>query len=224
MYVIIAGGGALGIELVKKFTESKKDVVVIDIHKENCDDLYASYGIEAVCGNATNISVLKAAGIEKADAVIATMRSDADNLAFTVLARSFAIPEIIVRMNNKSYLEAYKTAGVTKVLHVIDTLVDDIVHQVEKPKVQTVAKLGDGAVELFIIRVPENGKIVGKTVSEIASHRELTEESIIAGIFNVKEKDFIVPRGNTKIQGEADLFVITKPDLVERTAKYLLRT
>ena len=224
MYIIISGGGSLGTELVKKFIELKKEIVVIDNHKENCDELYANYGIEAVCGNATNISVLKDAGIEKADAVFATMRNDADNLAFSVLAKSFSIPEIIVRMNKKSYLEAYKTAGVSKILNVIDTMVTDIVHQVEKPEVQHVARLGDGAVEIFIVKIPPNGKIVGKTISEIASQDRLPEESIIAGVFDEKENDFKVPRGNTRIQAESDLFVITRPELVEKTAKFLIRT
>ena len=152
------------------------------------------------------------------------MRNDASNLAFSVLAKSFVTPEIIVRMNKKNYLEAYKTAGVTKILNVVDTMVADIVHQVEKPEIQQVARLGDGAVEIFIVKVPVDGKIVGKTISEIASNKRLPEESIIAGVFDTKENDFKVPRGNTKVQGESDLFVITKPELVEKTAKYLIAT
>ncbi len=224
MYIVIAGGGSLGSELVKKFVELKKEIVVIELDKESCDDLYATYGVETIHGSATNITVLKAAGIEKADAAIATMRNDADNLAFSVLAKSFAIPEIIVRMNKKSYLEAYKTVGVSKLLNVMDTLVAEIIRQVDKPEIQQVAVLGDGAVEIFIVRVPAQGKIVGKTISDIASSKRLPEESIIAGVYDEKENDFKVPRGNTKIQAENDLFVITKHELVEKTAKYLIGT
>ena len=224
MYIVIAGGGSLGSELVKKFVELKKEIVVIELDKESCDDLYATYGVETIHGSATNITVLKAAGIEKADAAIATMRNDADNLAFSDLAKSFAIPEIIVRMNKKSYLEAYKTVGVSKLLNVMDTLVAEIIRQVDKPEIQQVAVLGDGAVEIFIVRVPAQGKIVGKTISDIASSKRLPEESIIAGVYDEKENDFKVPRGNTKIQAENDLFVITKHELVEKTAKYLIGT
>jgi trk system potassium uptake protein TrkA len=223
MYIIIAGGGSLGTELVKKFMEKKKDIVVIDNDKEICDDLYAAFGVETVCGDATNISVLKAAGIEKADAAIATMRNDAVNLAFSVLVKSFSVPEIVIRMDKKSYYEAYKTSGVSKIVSAVDTLVDEIADQVEKPEIQTVAKLGDGAVEIFIVRVPTDGKLVGKTISEVASNRRLPEESIIAGIFDTNENDFKVPRGNTKIPGDSDLFVITKPELVQKTAKYLIQ-
>lgn len=223
MVIIIVGGGALGTELVRKFMEHKKDIVVIDESQEICDDLFSAFGVETVCGNATDISILKAAGIEKADVAIATSRNDADNLAFTVLAKSFSVPDILVRMNKKSYYEAYKTAGVSRILNVVDTLVTDIIRHVEKPVFQQVARLGEGAVEIFIVRIPPEGKIVGKTISEIASNRRLPEESIIAGMYDVQERDFRVPRGNTKIMGETELFVITKPELVDKTAKYLIR-
>ena len=67
MYIIIAGGGVVGSALVKKLAERKYDVVVIETDKEICSDLFATYGVETVLGSATKISVLKSAGIQKAE-------------------------------------------------------------------------------------------------------------------------------------------------------------
>lgn len=224
MYIIVAGGGTVGNELISKLLEIKKDIVVIDKNKEICDGLFASFGIETIYGSATNVAVLEAAGIDKADILISTMTDDADNLAISVLAKSYRVPQIVVLMNQKSYFEAYKTVGVTKILNVVDTLVSDILYEVEKPEIRRIAQLGKGAVEIFIVTVPQNGKIVGKTISEIASNKKLPEESIIAGVYNEKENEFKIPRGSTKIKGETELFVITKPELVKETAKYLIQT
>ena len=44
MYIVIAGGGALGRELVDQLVEMKKDIVVIDQNKEVCDDLLLLFG------------------------------------------------------------------------------------------------------------------------------------------------------------------------------------
>jgi len=99
----MAGGGNVGSVLTEYLNERKKEIVVIDQDRENCDDLHARYGVETICGNAIKISVLKEADIERADVAIATMRNDAVNLAFSVLAKSFAVPEIIARMSQKSY-------------------------------------------------------------------------------------------------------------------------
>jgi trk system potassium uptake protein TrkA len=223
MYIIVAGGGTTGAELIKKLSSRKEEVVVIDKDKEVCDEIYASYSVETIHGNATRISVLRAAGISKADVVVATMGTDADNLALSVLAKSFAVPETIALMKKKSYLEAYKTVGVTKILNVVDSLVSDIVYQIEKPDVKRVALLGEGAVELFIIRIPEKGKIVGKAISEIASSRRFSEETIIAGIYNEENNEFKVPHGNTKIDGGVLLFIITRPEQIKRVVKYLTK-
>ncbi len=224
MYVIIAGGGTVGFELVQELVRTKHEIVVIDLDKENCDELFAAFGVETIFGNATRVSVLMAAGIERADAVVATMRSDADNLALSVLAKSHAVPEIIVRMYKRSYLDAYRTAGVTLVMNEIDALIRDVVYQIDKPKVKPIARLGEGAVELFLVRIGEKAKIIGKTISEIASDKRLPQQSIIAGIYEIEGNEFKIPRGNTKIMGETELFVITKPDLVPQTARYLMRS
>ncbi len=222
MYIIIAGGGTLGSEIISKLVEKKREIAVIEKNREVCDELFTTYGIETINGSATKITVLKAAGIEKADVVVAAMPNDADNLALAVLAKSFSVPEIIVLMRKKNYYEAYKTVGVTKILNIVDILVRDVIYQIEKPEIEKIAQLGYGAVEIFIVKIPDGANIVGKTISEIASGKQLTEESIIAGIFDETENEFKVPRGNTKIPSGANLFVITKPELVNKTAKYLL--
>jgi len=221
MYVIIAGGGNVGSVLIEHLIERKKEVVVIDEDRENCDDLHARYGVEPICGNATKISVLKEANIERADVTVATMRNDAVNLAFSVLAKSFAVPEIIARMSQKSYYEAYKTAGVTKIVNVVENMILDILHQIDRKEIQSIARLGNGAVEIFLIHVPEKSKIVGKTISTIAANRKMSDETIIAGIYTEDDNEFIVPRGNTKIPPDSDLFVISSPDLVKQTAQFL---
>ena len=223
MLIVIAGAGNIGSELINKLVGLKKELIVIDKDVRTCDDIYARYGIETINGDATRISVLKQARIERADVTIATTRDDAQNLAFAVLAKSFSVPEIIVRMNQASYYEAYRTIGVSQIVNVVNNVVLDILHQIEKSEVKHVARLGDGAVEIFVVRIPERGKIVGSTISDIASHRSMPHESIIAGMFDAEKNEFRIPRGSARIQGNSDLFVITKPELVKKTAEFLVR-
>ncbi|MFO8061458.1 MAG: TrkA family potassium uptake protein [bacterium] len=224
MYIIIVGAGNLGEELVSKITMLKKDVVVIDRDKDACDKLFAQYGIETIHGDGSKLSVLRSAGIGKADMLISTIRKDDVNLAISVLAKSLHIDDIIVLMRDKSYMDAYKTSGATKILNIVDTLVEDIIYSIEKPAIRRVASLKEGAVEVFILEIPEKGKITGKTISEIASDKRMPLESIIAGIYNEEENEFKIPRGNTKIPSLATLFVLTKPNLIKKTTKVLMET
>jgi len=223
MFIVIAGGGSIGSELVHKFIQLKKEIIVIERDEKLCDEIYAQFGVETINGDATRISVLKQAGLDRADVAIATTRDDAHNLAFSVLAKSFSVPEIIVRMNKTTYYEAYRTVGVSQIVNVVDNVVLDILHQVDKSDVKHIARLGEGAMEFFVVHIPEKGSIVGKTISEISSHRKMSKESIITGMFDIENNEFKISRGNVKIKGNTDLFVITKPELVKKTAEFLVK-
>lgn len=60
-----------------------------------------------------------------------------------------------------------------------------------------------------------------QVVSIITTTGYAIKESIIAGVYNEKTKEFKIPRGNTKIEQGMDLFVITKSELIKKTSKYL---
>jgi trk/ktr system potassium uptake protein len=96
MYILIAGGGIAGSGLAQALSERKHDVVVIDRDKERCEQLYAATGVITINGNCSDLSTLKAAGIEKADTAIGALYRDSDNLTFAILAKSFQVPRVMV--------------------------------------------------------------------------------------------------------------------------------
>ena len=163
MYIIIAGGGVVGRKLTKRLVK-KHDVVVIDIEAEICERIYSKYGAVSVCGNATDIHVLKDAGIDKCDVAIGTMRKDTDNLAFTILAKNYGIDKILVRMRDPDYKNAYKLAGATNIGAIVDMIVDSFVIDIEQPNIRKVVSLGNGKAEVSIITLPQESKSSGKTV------------------------------------------------------------
>ncbi|MBN2594586.1 MAG: TrkA family potassium uptake protein, partial [Sedimentisphaerales bacterium] len=107
MYIVVAGGGMVGGGLVRSLLDNKHDVVLIEQHKEICDQLYAETGVIAITGSATSIQALTEAGIRKADVLVAATGRDADNLACAILAKSFEVPRVIVRMRDPAYKNAY---------------------------------------------------------------------------------------------------------------------
>ena len=126
MYIVIAGGGMVGGGLARKLLENKHDVVLIDPDENVCNKLYAETGVVAVKGSATHIEVLKEAGAAKADVVVAATPHDADNLACAILAKSLDVPQVIVRMRDPNYENAYRVAGVNSIVRVTDLMVSQI--------------------------------------------------------------------------------------------------
>src|SRR6056297_81888 len=138
MYIVIAGGGVVGRNLVKQLV-GKHDIVVIDLDKEVCERIYSEYGAISIQGNATKINTLKEAGLEKADIAVGVMSNDADNLAFSLLANNFGVERIMVRMRDPEYKSAYQLAGATTIAGVIDLMVEELILDIEQPEVRKVA-------------------------------------------------------------------------------------
>ena len=221
MYIVIAGAGVLGRTLTRNLIHNH-DVVVIDIDQEECERIYSRYGAVSVCGNATQIHVLKDAGIEKCDVAVAAMDRDTENLAFTLLAQNFGVEKIMVRMRNPEYRNAYKLAGATNIGGVTDMLVENFTTHIEEPDIRRVVSLGNGNAEISIITIPEDSKSSGKTVSEIVNTEGFPGDCLIAGIYNQEKDKLIIPRGEKRLHGKDQIFLVATRENIRRAADFFV--
>lgn len=218
MYIIITGGGMIGSSLAKALFNNKHDVVVIETSRELCDKLYEETGIEVVNGNSSSASILKDAGIIKADVLVATSNDDASNLACAILAKSYGVPQVIVRMRNKEYAKAYKLAGVNAISSVADLMVNQMMLFVEKPKIKRMMTIGNGKANIYSVVVPINGSCVGKTVLEVSKHKDFPDECVLVAMYNQKKDILTIPRGNKKIFEQDEIFIIASPENISKVS------
>ena len=194
MYIIIGGGGFIGKGITKELVEMRHDVVVIDKDNEACEEIYSKYGAITILGNATDLDTLESAGIDKCEIVIAAMSKDSDNLAFSLLAKHFDVPQIIVRMKDPKYEKVYKTVGVDNIARVTKLLIDQVMVNIESPELRKVINFGD--VDICIFDIPETSSCVGKTIAEVVSQEEFPKKCTITCIFDDSSNLFIIPRGD----------------------------
>ncbi len=223
MYIIVAGGGVVGSEITSKLIRDH-DVVVIDEKQSVAEKIYSKYGAVSVVGNATNIDVLKDAGIEKADVAIGVMDTDSNNLTFTLLAKNFGVDKILVRMRHPEYEDAYAMAGATNIGAVNEMLVDNFVIDIEEPNIRKVVSIGEGSAEVSIITLPDDFNRNGKTVSEIVNNEGFPNECVIAGIFDQDSHKLRIPRGDTKLYRNDQLFLVATNENMEKAADFLLES
>ena len=221
MYIVVAGAGVVGSSITSRLIRDH-DVVVIDEDQKVAEKIYSKYGAVSVVGNATNIEVLKDAGIKKADVAIGVMNSDSDNLSFTVLAKNFGVEKILVRMRNPEYKNAYEMAGATNVGAVNEMLVDNFIIDIEEPNIRKVISIGEGNAEVSIVTLPEEFNRTGSTVSEIVNSEGFPTECVIAGIFDQDSHKLRIPRGNTKLYSNDQLFLVATKENMEKAADFLL--
>jgi len=221
MYIVIAGGGAVGQSLARALIAHKHDVVVVDQDRGVCEGIAARTGALVRLGNATDIEVIEEAGLNKADVAAAVMPNDADNLAFAVLARHFGVPRIMARMRNEKYEAAYSTAGVTRIINIVDLFVNQIALEIEQPKLREVASFGGGKASITIAAVPEGSVAHGKTVADIARDEKFPDACVIAGIFRESTGEFIIPRGARELRAGDQVFLAADSGNISRASGYL---
>jgi len=98
-HIIIIGCGRLGANLANTMSDDEKSIVIIDKNKDSFRKLSSSFGGIILTGDATEISVLSEAEIEKATAVISVTNNDNTNIMVAQLAKElFQIGQVVARL------------------------------------------------------------------------------------------------------------------------------
>ena len=216
MEILIIGGGEVGKILAERFEKRGENVLVVDNSEEKCSRLLKQ-GIRAVHGDAEDINVLKAAGIEKAKYVVATTDQDNTNLLVSQIAKSkFGLKEeqIVARVNSMENLHAFWDLGIRSMSPQMTTaLVLD--NMVGRSSMFSLCEVGEEG-EILEARVT-NPKIVGKAIKELS----LPENSLLLMIRR-DEKSHIA-NGNFVLEYDDLVTVIGEGDSAKEVADILHR-
>jgi voltage-gated potassium channel len=115
-HYIVCGYGRVGMQVCKEFSSRKVPLVVIDKNPEIVEAL-ARQGMVVMEGDCTDDSVLEAAGIRKAKALISTVASESENVFVSLSARQFN-PQIFItaRAESSSAEKKLLRAGADRVV------------------------------------------------------------------------------------------------------------
>lgn len=106
MKVIILGAGQVGASVAEGLVSEENDITVVDSDAARLAQLQDKLDLRTVCGNAAHPSVLREAGADDADLVIAVTPNDQTNLVACKLAHSlFNIPTRIARLRAQDFLD-----------------------------------------------------------------------------------------------------------------------
>jgi len=212
-HYIICGYGRMGSIICKELLQNKAPFVVI----ERSPEVVASMdpNILSLQGDATQDTILKQAGIERARGLISVLSSDADNL-FVVLSARGLNPKlrIVARTSEEEAEQKLLRAGADSVVspYYIGGL--RIAHSLLKPAVvdfiEFATKSGNLELQMEEIRVRDDSHIINRTLDECGIRKEMG--IIIVAIkrasgemeFNpkstsvIKKGDILVAMGETK--------------------------
>ncbi|MHC5306886.1 Trk system potassium transporter TrkA [Bartonella sp. LJL80] len=106
MRVIICGAGQVGYGIAERLASEQHDVTVIDIEPKLIEKVRDTLDVRGLVGHGSQPDILRAAGADEADMLVAVTLFDEVNMVACQVAHSlFNVPTKIARIRDQSYLD-----------------------------------------------------------------------------------------------------------------------
>jgi trk system potassium uptake protein TrkA len=212
MKILILGAGQVGSSAAYHLSrEEANEVTVVDMHPQVLRDLQDRLDIRTVVGHAAHPEVLKRAGANDADIVVALTDTDETNMVACQIAYTlFHTPTKIARIRAAEYMNARdlftQDAIPIDVRISPEQLVCEYIEQlILYPGASQVLDFADGRVRLVGVRAERGGLLVGQRIATLKEHVPNTE-SRIAAIY--RHGKAMLPEGDTVIEEDDEVFFI----------------
>jgi trk system potassium uptake protein TrkA len=226
MKILILGAGQVGASVAEALSSEANDITIVDQNREALAELADRLDVRTLAGNAAYPSVLREAGIEDADMLVAVTQSDQTNLVACKIARSlFNVTTRIARLRSADFLDpallANDNFAVDYAICPEQDITDYIVRLIEFPEALQVLEFAAGKVTLVGVRAYQGGLLVGKPIRAMREHLPPGVEARIAAIF--REHQPIDPDGHTVIEPGDEVFVLAASVHIRGVLKELRR-
>lgn len=217
MKSIIVGGGKVGYFLLKTLTERGHSVSLVERSEQRCREIAEDIDAEIICGDGTDIDVLRDAGIEEAEIVAAVTGTDEENLVICEIARlSFYLNRTIARVNNPKNMTIFKALGVDKTVCSTEVIANLIECEFECEDYRVVQVFERGSMILVEFAIlDERHPWADKKVKIL----NLPGECVIASI--IRGEKVIYPRGESQILVGDKILVLTNKQAFDTLKKLL---
>lgn len=218
MNIIIAGDGEMGLHLATLLSGEDHDITIINSNAQVLEDIGNHADIMTLMGDATHISILKSARINKADIFISVMHIEDPNLVACILAKKLGAKRCIARVSNienlkKENKKLYRELGIDNLVSPEAIAAKEIVKLIKQTVADEIFDFSEGKLSLFSIKLDARALIINKSLKEIIKERGNLDFRAVAVHRNGKT---IIPNGDTRFMIGDIAYIITKPEGIDQ--------
>jgi len=212
MYVVIMGGGRVGLNLASFLISDGHDVTLVENDENLCSNASAELDALVIYGNGTDIKTLEKANISGSDVFVAATGNDEANLLACVMVREYNVPKIIARVSDPNHKSVFEKIGVDSVISPELAAAGYLEKLIIRPKIADLIVLGQGDAELLDLTL-ENDKVIGKKVGDVSP----TDNFIIVAIY--ENGDIIIPKPNMVLNKGNKVSILVKSKFAKDVMK-----
>ena len=198
--IIIVGCGKVGRTLVEQLSQEGHDITIVDRDGQKAQALANLYDIMGVQGNGASYGVLKEAGIETADLLIAVTQSDELNLLCCTVGKQVANCAAIARVRTPDYSREVgylrEKLGLAMIINPEMEAAAEAARILYLPTALEIDSFAHGQADLIKFKVPEGNVLDGMNL--ITLGQRIAPDILICAA--ERDGKVIIPRGQYTIR------------------------
>lgn len=220
MKIIIIGAGKVGTEIAHKLAEEGHDIVVIDRDESRLEVIQENLDVMVMRGNGNSARILKSAGVEDSDLVVAVTDSDEVNMIACMTAKRLGKAQTIARIRDPDYARelviSKEDLGVDLVINPEYAASLEITRLLTMATPVHIEPFAGGQVWMAEIILDESGNgFIHRRLQEI----DLPPSTLLVGIS--RRGEMIVPSGNDIILPGDTIYVLGRKQAIAQICSRL---
>ena len=219
MYVVVAGGGKVGANVMRSLLRMKHEATLIEQRPYRFERLEEEFEHQVLLGDATELHVLERAGIARPPVlVLAVTGDDEDNLIICQIAREgYGVPKVIARVNDPRNQEHFDLLGITQTVCATSNIMGLVEHEVPEHDLVHLLELRSENLEIVEVLVEAGSPCAGKKIDKLGLPEGARVISVVRdGLATIADED-------TEIRAGDQVLAILEPGKEDELRRALIK-
>jgi trk system potassium uptake protein TrkA len=220
MYMILVGGGNVGLQLAKRLLSRGHEVLVVEREPRQSTRLCSLIGDENVfLGDGCEMMTQKECGFGRADVVVAITGEDEDNLVICQMAKVvWNVDRVVARVNDPSHEVIFAEIGIDDTVSATGIIYSLIEQQITPDVMLPVGALNRGDIEVVEVQLSSRSPVVNRPIREI----QLPPQTMI--VWLLREDHGLMVTGDTVLQVRDTIVALVPRSSAEALREILMPT
>ncbi len=221
MYIVIIGAGEVGYNLAKMLSYEHHDIVLIEVDQDRIKRAQEHIDAQIIQGDGCSFSVLKRAGLQKADMLVAVSNKDEINLLVCQIAHKFGVKKKIARVRNPEFTApdaplSAEDLHIDMIIHPDSEVAHAVVNLLKQSAATDIVEFADGGIVLVGIQLDRECTILRKKMLDLAGEHQELQFRVVAIL---RRDRTIIPGGDDILMANDRVFFMTRKENVDEVVR-----